>query len=57
MRTGPLTRLVPQVLNVYNPNAEKAVMKIKTTAPRSYSVRPNAAEIGPGETVEVHSTF
>ena len=31
----------------------KAIYKVKTTAPKRYRVNPNAAEIQPGQTVEV----
>ncbi|GAA5864138.1 hypothetical protein JCM8547_005148 [Rhodosporidiobolus lusitaniae] len=49
----PLTQLVKRTLSVSNHNPEPIAYKVKTTAPRTYCVRPNSGRIEPGETVEV----
>jgi hypothetical protein len=38
---------------VKNPNAEPAIFKVKTTAPKQYCVRPNAGRIEGNGQVEV----
>ncbi|GAA5978385.1 hypothetical protein JCM21900_003021 [Sporobolomyces salmonicolor] len=49
----PLTQLVKRSLAIHNPGRLPVQMKIKTTAPKQYCVRPNSGRIEPGETVEV----
>ena len=41
-------------LRLTNRSADRpTIYKVKTTAPKRYRVNPNAAEIQPGQTVEV----
>ncbi|KAI9290188.1 PapD-like protein [Umbelopsis sp. AD052] len=49
----PLTRTVTETLTLNNPNAEPAIFKIKTTAPKAYCVRPNSGRVDPGSSVTV----
>ncbi|PGH16444.1 hypothetical protein AJ79_01775 [Helicocarpus griseus UAMH5409] len=49
----PFTREVSQTLTIQNPNNEPVAFKVKTTAPKSYCVRPNSGRIGAGESVDV----
>ncbi|GAA5901778.1 hypothetical protein JCM6882_008671 [Rhodosporidiobolus microsporus] len=50
---SPLTQLVKRTLSVTNHNSSPIVYKVKTTAPKTYCVRPNSGRVEPGETVEV----
>ncbi|CDR37803.1 CYFA0S01e17546g1_1 [Cyberlindnera fabianii] len=47
--TGPSTKYI----TITNNSAETVAFKVKTTAPKLYCVRPNAATIAAGESVEV----
>ncbi|OJD11586.1 hypothetical protein AJ78_07672 [Emergomyces pasteurianus Ep9510] len=49
----PFTREVSQTLTIQNNNDEPVAFKVKTTAPKSYCVRPNSGRIGAGESVDV----
>ncbi|KAI8381549.1 PapD-like protein [Radiomyces spectabilis] len=49
----PLTISSKEILTVKNPGSEPVTFKVKTTAPRQYSVRPNAGRIEPKSEVEV----
>ncbi|GAA5988106.1 hypothetical protein JCM11641_000905 [Rhodosporidiobolus odoratus] len=49
----PFTQLVKRTLQVTNHNSQAVIYKVKTTAPKTYCVRPNAGRIESGETVEV----
>lgn len=49
----PLTQLVKVTLSVANNNHQPVAFKVKTTAPKSFCVRPNSGRIEPGERVEV----
>ncbi|KKZ60251.1 hypothetical protein EMCG_05008 [[Emmonsia] crescens] len=49
----PFTREVSQTLTIENNNNEPVAFKVKTTAPKSYCVRPNSGRIGAGESVDV----
>ncbi|EEH18476.1 hypothetical protein PABG_07537 [Paracoccidioides brasiliensis Pb03] len=49
----PFTREVSQTLTIENNNTEPVAFKVKTTAPKSYCVRPNSGRIGAGESVDV----
>ncbi|TIB33778.1 hypothetical protein E3P84_02039 [Wallemia ichthyophaga] len=41
------------MLKIKNPTATPVAFKVKTTAPRSYCVRPNAGRIEPGQTIDI----
>ncbi|WWD22278.1 hypothetical protein CI109_106769 [Kwoniella shandongensis] len=49
----PLTVLVKRSLHIHNRNPHPVAFKVKTTAPRQYSVRPNSGRVEAGQTVEV----
>ncbi|OJD28453.1 hypothetical protein ACJ73_00140 [Blastomyces percursus] len=49
----PFTREVSQTLTIENNNDEPVAFKVKTTAPKSYCVRPNSGRIGAGESIDV----
>jgi hypothetical protein len=49
----PFTQQVARYLKVRNTNDTAVAYKVKTTAPRSYCVRPNSGRIEPGQEVEV----
>lgn len=44
---GPLTRIVKSSIHIYNDSNEPVVFKVKTTAPKTYCVRPNVGRIAP----------
>lgn len=48
--TGPFTNTITTTLKVTNITDRKVFFKIKTTAPRSYCVRPNNGLVEPNET-------
>jgi hypothetical protein len=54
-RTGPLTQLVKRSLLIHNPHPSPLAFKVKTTAPKQYTVRPNSGRIEAGESVEIQS--
>ncbi|TIB84157.1 hypothetical protein E3Q19_04459 [Wallemia mellicola] len=47
------TAIDKEILKIKNPTATPVAFKVKTTAPRSYCVRPNAGRIEPGQTIDV----
>jgi len=49
----PFTQQVARYLKVRNPLDQPVAYKVKTTAPRSYCVRPNSGRIEPGQEIEV----
>ncbi|EIN12734.1 VAMP-associated protein [Punctularia strigosozonata HHB-11173 SS5] len=49
----PLTQTVKRNLTVINHNDQPIAFKVKTTAPKLYSVRPNSGRIEPGESLDV----
>jgi len=49
----PFTQQVARYLKVRNPHDSAVAYKVKTTAPRSYCVRPNSGRIEPGQEIEV----
>ncbi|PCH40228.1 VAMP-associated protein [Wolfiporia cocos MD-104 SS10] len=49
----PLTQHVKRSLAITNNNDQPVAFKVKTTAPKTYCVRPNSGRVEPGETVEV----
>ncbi|QSS63725.1 MSP domain-containing protein [Histoplasma capsulatum] len=51
--TRPFNREVSQTLTIENNNDEPVAFKVKTTAPKSYCVRPNSGRIGAGERIDV----
>ncbi len=51
--TGPFAQLVKEILVVRNPNPEPVAIKIKTTAPKQYCVRPNLGRIEANQSIEV----
>lgn len=50
----PFTSVVKRTLLIHNPNYHPVAFKVKTTAPKQYSVRPNSGRVEAGESVEVH---
>ncbi|KAI0789753.1 PapD-like protein [Abortiporus biennis] len=49
----PFTQHVKRALFIANNNTQPVAFKVKTTAPKLYSVRPNSGRVEPGETIEV----
>ncbi|KAG6837190.1 hypothetical protein H0H93_013417 [Arthromyces matolae] len=49
----PLTQNVKRNLTVTNHNSLPVAFKVKTTAPKTYCVRPNSGRIEPGESLDV----
>ncbi|SCV01499.1 LANO_0F12068g1_1 [Lachancea nothofagi CBS 11611] len=49
----PLTAQATEYVTVTNNSDQAVVFKVKTTAPKFYCVRPNAALVAPGEQVQV----
>lgn len=56
LTTGPFNEQLVKPLYLKNTTDSKLAYKIKTTAPKLYSVRPNASVVEPGQTVEVAIT-
>ncbi|KAG0659444.1 phosphatidylinositol-binding protein scs2 [Monosporozyma unispora] len=54
---SPLTETSTNYIVLRNETEDVKAFKIKTTAPKLYCVRPNAAIIQPGETVKVSIIF
>ncbi|WVQ81009.1 hypothetical protein IAT38_003116 [Cryptococcus sp. DSM 104549] len=50
----PFTQLTKRSLLIHNPHPHPVAFKVKTTAPKQYSVRPNSGRVEGGESVEVH---
>lgn len=53
LMAGPFDHPVTTTLKVHNPNSKPIQVKIKTTSPKAYSVRPNFSRVDPGDTIEV----
>ncbi|CEP60230.1 phospholipid metabolism-regulating protein SCS22 LALA0_S01e05974g [Lachancea lanzarotensis] len=49
----PFTAQATEYVTVTNNSDQAVAFKVKTTAPKFYCVRPNAALVGPGEQVQV----
>jgi hypothetical protein len=50
---GPYSEVNKTTLKLANPTDQRVLFKVKTTAPKSYCVRPNSGIIAGGETQEV----
>ncbi|TYJ52320.1 hypothetical protein B9479_007078 [Cryptococcus floricola] len=50
----PFTAITKRTLYIHNPHSYPVAFKVKTTAPKQYSVRPNSGRIEPGDSVDVH---
>lgn len=53
----PLTEQSTEYATITNNSSETIAFKVKTTAPKFYCVRPNAAVVAPGETVQIQVIF
>ncbi|CAL9730948.1 vesicle-associated membrane protein-associated protein Scs2p [Monosporozyma unispora] len=53
----PLTEQSTEYATITNNSSETIAFKVKTTAPKYYCVRPNAAVVAPGETVQIQVIF
>lgn len=53
----PLTEQSTEYATITNNTSETIAFKVKTTAPKFYCVRPNAAVVAPGETVQIQVIF
>ncbi|CCK69442.1 uncharacterized protein KNAG_0C03350 [Huiozyma naganishii CBS 8797] len=53
----PLTEQSTEYVTISNGSDEAIAFKVKTTAPKFYCVRPNAAVVAAGETVQVQVIF
>ncbi|CAB4252147.1 similar to Saccharomyces cerevisiae YER120W SCS2 Integral ER membrane protein that regulates phospholipid metabolism via an interaction with the FFAT motif of Opi1p [Maudiozyma barnettii] len=53
----PLTEQSIEYMTIVNNAPHNIAFKVKTTAPKFYCVRPNAAVVAPGESVEVQVIF
>lgn len=53
----PLTEQSTEYATITNNSPETIAFKVKTTAPKFYCVRPNAAVVAPGETVQIQVIF
>ncbi|KAJ6559119.1 PapD-like protein [Mycena vulgaris] len=49
----PLTTVVKRSLTITNHNALPVAFKVKTTAPKLYTVRPNSGRVEPGQSLDV----
>ncbi|KAJ7095810.1 PapD-like protein [Mycena belliarum] len=49
----PLTTVVKRSLTITNHNAYPVGFKVKTTAPKLYTVRPNSGRVEPGQSLDV----
>ncbi|KAJ7459921.1 PapD-like protein [Mycena latifolia] len=49
----PLTTVVKRSLTITNHNAQPVGFKVKTTAPKLYTVRPNSGRVEPGQSLDV----
>ncbi|ODN75843.1 hypothetical protein, variant 3 [Cryptococcus amylolentus CBS 6039] len=50
----PFTAITKRTLYIHNPHSYPVAFKVKTTAPKQYSVRPNSGRIEPGDSVDVN---
>lgn len=55
--TAPLTEQSTEYMTIVNNAEHNIAFKVKTTAPKFYCVRPNAAVVAPGESVEIQVIF
>lgn len=53
--TAPFTKPINNSIKLTNTSAEALSYKVKTTAPKRYTVKPNTGTILPNESVEVTS--
>ncbi|SMN18230.1 similar to Saccharomyces cerevisiae YER120W SCS2 Integral ER membrane protein that regulates phospholipid metabolism via an interaction with the FFAT motif of Opi1p [Maudiozyma saulgeensis] len=53
----PLTEQSIEYMTIVNNAPHNIAFKVKTTAPKFYCVRPNAAVVAPGESVEIQVIF
>ncbi|CCF60557.1 hypothetical protein KAFR_0K02030 [Kazachstania africana CBS 2517] len=53
----PFTEQSTEYATITNNSEQTIAFKVKTTAPKFYCVRPNAAVVQPGETVQVQVIF
>ncbi|ODN75845.1 hypothetical protein L202_05838 [Cryptococcus amylolentus CBS 6039] len=51
---GPFTAITKRTLYIHNPHSYPVAFKVKTTAPKQYSVRPYSGRIEPGDSVDVN---
>ncbi|EJS44007.1 scs2p [Saccharomyces arboricola H-6] len=54
---SPLTEQSTEYASISNNSDQTIAFKVKTTAPKFYCVRPNAAVVAPGETIQVQVIF
>lgn len=54
---SPLTQQSTEYVSIANRSDQAIAFKVKTTAPKFYCVRPNAALVAPGEQVQVQVIF
>ncbi|CAI1959447.1 hypothetical protein SEUBUCD646_0E02070 [Saccharomyces eubayanus] len=54
---SPLTEQSTEYASISNNSDQTVAFKVKTTAPKFYCVRPNAAVVAPGETIQVQVIF
>ena len=57
MKTAPFTEQSTEYFTITNGTEETIAFKVKTTAPKFYCVRPNAALVAPGETLQIQVIF
>ena len=57
MKTAPFTEQSTEYVTITNGTEETIAFKVKTTAPKFYCVRPNAALVAPGETLQIQVIF
>lgn len=50
---APFTDITTSYINLTNPTDRDICFKVKTTAPKTYCVRPNGGTIHPKKTVSV----
>jgi hypothetical protein len=50
---GPFDKIVETTFTVTNPGPTPVLFKVKTTAPKSYMVRPNSGKVNAGQSIEV----
>lgn len=53
----PFTEQATEYVTITNNSEEPIAFKVKTTAPKFYCVRPNAAVVAPGENVQIQIIF
>jgi MSP (Major sperm protein) domain len=55
--SGSFTEPIPVELKMINPSDLRVGFKIKTTAPKQYTVRPSSGIVNPGDAVVVTSEY